>query len=139
MLLELLPPRLFFFILGAIFIYTGVHYWGEVRHENRQIERALGSEGTTVDGEIYMQRSKTVVTYSFRGKTFFEEPHHTTKLVEQAPEGQKLKLRLHPDNPAFVVPADATSPSGFWAIALCLFAIVLGGLMDLAVLISLFA
>lgn len=52
MLLDLLPTRHFFFILGALFVCTGVHYWSEMREENRRIERALGGEGVAVGGEI---------------------------------------------------------------------------------------
>lgn len=156
-LLELIPPRLFGFLVAAAFIAAGVWMWMGGNEARAEFDLATGSESRTYQAEI---RRKAVRRESSSGindhdtgtvdVTYFslsyEDENGAYKSIDaqvdrdeydKMRESDRLKISFHPDNPTFVVTPMKERPGVIWyRIGGGIF-ILLGVIFVLMILISL--
>lgn len=150
--LECLPPRLLGFIVGLAILGAGIYGFRAVWQESGQVRRALGPQGVTVQAEVRSrftgysdtttndgnttEYTKISVLYDYAGETHRVDLIASGTPLENAREGDKLNLRLHPSQPELLFHPDTKPPNRLLYIPAVL-AIGLGLLLALAILVSL--
>jgi hypothetical protein len=156
-ILQLIPPRLFGFLIAVAFIAAGVYIWMGGSAERKLYDAATGAESKTVEAEI---RRKTTRAERSSGVNdhdsgsvdvdylvlSYEEDDEYKSLdarvdkdeFNAVKEGDNIKVSFHPGNPEYVVTPMKTRPSVIWhRLGGGLF-IALGAIFILMILVSLF-
>jgi len=132
-LLELIPPKLFGFLIAVGFIAAGIYIWMGGSDERALYDMAVGKEAKTYQAEL---RRKVIRTESSSGvndhdtgtvnvnylELSFENNGHYDSIDAQVErdeyaavkEGDKMKISFHPDNPKYVVTPMKERPSVIW-------------------------
>jgi hypothetical protein len=152
-LLELLFNRLGLFILGVAMVIGGFYGWKEFRHEARLFDDAVGVEGRTFDARIAWKNGEKSgsnndgdPTYNYYLKLEFETDNglQETKVYVDLDEynsvdlNKTIQVKYHPFHPEYVVTPKMQRPSVWLATIGFGFVIILGILICLGVIISLF-
>lgn len=157
-LLELIPPRLFGFLIAVAFIAAGVYIWMGGSDERTIYDLAVGKEAKTYQAEV---RRKVIRTESSGGvndhdtgtvnvnylELSFENNGHYDSIDAQVErdeydavkEGETIKISFHPDNPKYVVTPMKERPSVIWHRLGGGVFIVLGVIFILMIVVSLAA
>lgn len=153
-LLELIPPRLFGFLIAAGFIAAGVYGWMSGNEARAEYDMALS--GKTVQAEV---RRKTIRQESSSGVNDYDpgtvdvnylvlsyEEEGDYKSIDaqvesdeydKTKEGDEIKISFHPDNPSYVVTPMKARPSVLWYRVFAVIFIGLGVIFMLMILVSL--
>ena len=133
-ILELIPPRLFGFIIAVLFIVAGVYAWQQGSAERALYDTAVGPGSRTYNTEI---RYKTTRAESSSGVNdhdtgtvnvdylvlSYEEEEGKYGSVDVAvdrdefdrvKEGDRIKISFHPETPDYVVTPMKTRPGVIW-------------------------
>jgi len=132
-LLELIPPKLFGFLLAAVFIAAGTYMWMSGSAVRAEYDLAVGSQSKTYQAEI---RRKVVRSESSSGindhdtgtinvnylDLSYEEDSKYKSIDAQVErdeydavkEGDRIKISFHPDNPNYVVTPLKERPGVIW-------------------------
>lgn len=157
-LLELIPPRLFGFLIAVAFIAAGIYIWIGGSDERALYDLAVGKESTTYQAEV---RRKVVRSESSSGvndhdagtvnvnylELSIDKNGHYDSIDAQVErdeydavkEGETIKISFHPDNPKYVVTPLKERPSVIWYRLGGGIFIVLGAVFILLILVSLAA
>lgn len=157
-LLELIPPRFFGFLIAVGFIAAGVYIWVGGSDERALYDRAVGKESKTYQAEV---RRKVVRSESSNGvndhdtgtvnvnylELSIEENGHYKSIDAQVDrdeydavkEGETIKVSFHSDNPNYVVTPMRERPGAIWHRLGGGIFIVLGAIFILMILVSLAA
>lgn len=135
-ILGLLPPRLFGFLIALCFIVAGVYLWSGGNDDRTAYDRAVGAESRTYQAEV---RRKVIRQESTSGAndhdagsadvrylvlSFQEDKGHgkydsIDARVDRAEydsvnEGDTIKISFHPENREYVVTPLQKRPDVFW-------------------------
>jgi hypothetical protein len=153
LLIELFANRFGIFLLGVAFIVGGVYGWQTFRHDVRLYDAATGSEGRTVEARVIdkdqeisnssSSKSTTLVDYfllSYDTESGRQQVRVYVDPDEYAAtkEGSTIQIRYHPANPEYVVTPKMERRSVLFASIVTGFTVILGILLVIAVIISLF-
>lgn len=153
-LLELIPPRLFGFLIAAGFIAAGVYGWTSGNEARAEYDMAVS--GKTYQAEVrrkvVRQESSSgindhdtgTVSVNYLSLSYTDEDgeyQSTEAQVERdeydkTKEGDEIKISFHPDNPKFVVTPMTERPGVFWYRTFAVIFIGLGVIFILMILIS---
>ena len=158
-LLELIPPRLFGFLIALGFIAAGVYIWMGGSAERALYDRAVGAESRTYQAEVRRKvvRAKRSENYNDSGDGsvdvnylvvgFYEENGHgkfdsidatvDRDEFDAVKEGDTIKISFHPANREFVVTPLKERPGVFWQRLGGGVFIILGVIFMLMILVSL--
>lgn len=155
-LLEFFFNRLGIFILGVALVIGGIYGWKEFRHEVGMYDAAVGKNGKEVEAKIVWKNTERSNSDSYRddgGSTLVgyinvefetENGRQGAKVYldsseyDLVKEGDPIKIHYHPDNPEYVVTPLMKRSSVLFASIVTGFCMLLGILLCLAVIISLF-
>jgi len=157
-LLELIPPRLFGFLIAVCFIAAGVYIWTGGSAERALYDRAVGKESKTYQAEV---RRKVIRSESSSGVNDHDtgtvnvnylvlgvEEHGNYRSIDaqvdrdeydKVKEGETIRISFHPDNPNYVVTPMRERPGVIWYRLGGGIFIVLGAIFILMILVSLAA
>lgn len=158
LLLELIPPRLFAFLIAAGFIAAGVYIWLGGSADRALYDAAVGKDGRTYQAEV---RRKVIRAESSSGvndhdtgtvdvnylELGFEKNGRADAIEAQVDrdeydavkEGDKIKISFHPDNPKYVVTPMKARPGVIWHRFGGAVFVILGVIFILMILVSLAA
>lgn len=155
-LLELIPPRLFGFLIAAAFIAAGVYGWMSGNEVRAEYDLAFADGSKTVQAEV---RRKVIRQESSSGVNDYDtgtvdvnyldlsyEENGDYKSLDaqverdeydKTKEGDEIKISFHPDNPKYVVTPMTQRPSVIWYRVFAVIFISLGVIFVLMILASL--
>jgi hypothetical protein len=155
-ILELIPPRLFGFLIGILFIIAGVYVWQAGSAERALYDNATGAGSKTYNAEIRYKTTRQessaginddagIVNVDYFDLSYEDENSYRSVSVavdkdefDARKPGDRIKISFHPGLPDYVVTPMKTRPGVMWyrigAIAL----LSLGALIVLVILASLF-
>lgn len=155
-LLELIPPRLFGFLIAAAFIAAGVYGWMSGNETRAQYDLAMSSSGKTVQAEVrrkvIRQENSSgandydtgtvdvnylVLSYEEGGEFKSIDAQVERDEYDKTKEGDELTISFYPDNPAYVVTPMKERPGVFWYRVFAVIFISLGVIFILMILASL--
>ena len=155
LLLELLFNRLGLFILGLALVIGGFYGWKEYRHEAGLFDDAVSAEGRTVEARVTWKNREAAesgyrddggTTYDYYLKLEFETDTGTQEAKIKVNPGEydsvdlnkTIQVKYHPFHPEYVVTPKMQRPTVWLATAGFGFCMLLGLLICLGVIISLF-
>jgi hypothetical protein len=155
-ILELIPPRLFGFLIAVAFIAAGVYLWMGGSAERKLYDAAIGAESKTIAAEIRRkttrsERSSGVndhdsgsvdvdylqLSYEENGKYKSLDARVDRDEFNAVKEGDNIKVSFHPDNPDYVITPMKTRPGVIWHRLGGGIFIGLGAIVILMILVSL--
>jgi len=156
-LLELIPPRLFAFLIAVGFVAAGVYIWTGGSAERALYDQAVGKQAQFYQAEIRRkvirsERTSGVndhdsgsvdinyldLSYEKNGRYESIDAQVDRDEYDKVKEGEMIKISFHPDNPTYVVTPMKTRPGVFWHRFGGGIFIILGVIFILMILISLF-
>lgn len=134
LIFELIPPKLFGFLIAVAFIAAGIWMWMGGSDARREYDLAVGAESRTYQAEI---RRKTVrvessssindhdtgtVNVNYLILSYEDENGDYQSIDAQVDSteydrvkaGEKIKISFHPDNPQYVVTPLKARPGVIW-------------------------
>lgn len=155
-ILELIPPRLFAFLIAVGFVAAGVYIWMGGSAERALYDAAVGEGSKTLQTEIRYKTTRSEsssgindhdsgsvnvdylqLSYEEDGKYKSIDARVDRDEFDAVKEGQKIKISFHPDNPEYVVTPMKTRPSVIWHRLGGGIFIALGAIFILMILVSL--
>jgi hypothetical protein len=156
LVLEIIPPKLFAFLIAVAFVAAGVYIWMGGSDRRREYDRAVGEGSKTYQAEVrwkVVRRESTSgindhdsgsadvnylhLGYEENGEYQSIEARVSREEYDKVNENDKMMISFHPDNPGFVVTPMKERPGVFWHRAGGGILILLGVIFVLMILVSL--
>jgi hypothetical protein len=154
-ILELIPPRLFGFIIAVLFIVGGVYAWQQGSAERALYDTAVGAGSRAYNAEIRYKTTRAesssgvndhdtgTVNVDYLVLSYEEDSKYESVDVavdrdefDRVKEGDRIKISFHPENPGYVVTPMKTRPGVIWYRVGGGALILLGVIFILMILIS---
>lgn len=132
-ILELIPPRLFGFIIAVLFIVAGVYCWQQGSAERALYDVAVGPGSQTYNAQIRYKTTRTesssgindhdsgtvnvdylVLSYEEGDEYRSVDARVDRDEFDSVKEGDRIKVSFHPENPSYVVTPMKTRPGVIW-------------------------
>jgi hypothetical protein len=155
-ILELIPPRLFGFLIGVLFIIGGVYVWQAGSAERALYDNATGAGCKTSNAEIRYKTTRQeasagvnddagIVDVDYFDLSYEEDGLYRSVSVavdkdefESHNPGDQIKISFHPGLPDYIVTPMKERPGVMWYRIGGVLLILLGALFVLMILVSLF-
>jgi hypothetical protein len=130
---ELIPPRLFGFIIAVLFIVGGVYAWQQGSAERALYDTTVGLGSRAYNAEIRYKTTRAesssgvndhdtgTVNVDYLVLSYEEEGSYGSVDVavdrdefDAVKEGDRIKISFHPENPSYVVTPLKTRPGVIW-------------------------
>jgi hypothetical protein len=154
-ILELIPPRLFGFIIAVLFIVAGVYAWQQGSAERALYDTAVGPGSKTINAQIRYKTTRAesssgvndhdtgtvnvdylVLSYEEDDKYQSIDARVDREEFDRVKEGDRIKVSFHPETPDYVVTPMKTRPGVIWYRIGGGVLILLGVIFILMILIS---
>lgn len=155
-ILELIPPRLFGFLIGVLFIVGGVYVWQVGSAERALYDNATGAGSKTYIAEIRYKTTRQesssgvndhdsgTVSVDYFDLSYEEDGAYRSVSVavdkdefDAAKAGDRIKISFHPGLPEYVVTPMKPRPGVMWYRIGAGALLLVGVLIVLMILISL--
>jgi hypothetical protein len=133
-ILELIPPRLFGFIIAVLFIVGGIYVWQQGSAERALYDTAVGPGSRAYNAEIRYKTTRTesssgiddhdtgTVNVDYLVLSYEEEDGKYGSVdvavdrdeFDRVKEGDRIKISFHPETPGYVVTPMKTRPGVIW-------------------------
>lgn len=156
-ILELIPPRLFGFIIGVLFIIAGVYVWQTGSAERALYDNAVGAGSKTFNAEIRYKTTRHesssglndhdsgTVNVDYFDLSYEEDGQYRSVSVavekdefDSRNPGDHIKISFHPGFADYVVTPMRPRPGVMWYRIGAVVLLLLGALIVLMILASLF-
>lgn len=156
-ILELIPPRLFGFLIGVLFIVGGVYVWQVGSAERTLYDNATGAGSKTYNAEIRYKTTRQesssgvnehdsgTVSVDYLDLSYEEDGNYRSVSVavdkdefNSVKPGDRIKISFHPGLPDYVVTPMKHRPGVLWYRVGSIAMLLLGVLIVLMILVSLF-